>query len=62
MPIGPRRSPKTSRPSVVAVSEKGDLLVGNVAQIVSGLTVGEQVIMMGIVELMEGAVITISKG
>jgi membrane fusion protein (multidrug efflux system) len=38
------------------------LLVGNVAQIISGLTVGEQVIVTGIAELSEGTPITISKG
>jgi RND family efflux transporter MFP subunit len=38
------------------------LLVGNVAQIISGLTVGEQVIVTGIAELTDGTPISISKG
>jgi RND family efflux transporter MFP subunit len=38
------------------------LLVGNVAQIISGLTVGEQVIVTGISELTDGTPISISKG
>jgi hypothetical protein len=36
--------------------------VGNVAQIMSGLTVGEQVIVTGIAELTDGTPISISKG